>query len=304
MQSGQALDTAAVSFAITNIDDAFLLITFFAESARSKTFTPFKIILGQFIGFTIIVAISLIGFGLSLAVPSEPIGFVGLVPILLGVWNLLNLLFPADEEEPENLRAGGLKAVLKVSLITIANGGDNIGTYIPLFSQAEGAEIAIYVVVFYVLLSVWCLVAFLVARQRHVLALAQKYVGVLLPFLYIGLGVYIVVKSLCYPWSINHINDSVPRRPGTAILAPITAVLITAAISAMTWIKLSQRRKADTNDRGIILEDDRAGQSGRLASSGDSRVADSAHPISASEANHEAVEAQPQNPEPQDARQT
>ncbi|KAI1261736.1 cadmium resistance transporter-domain-containing protein [Xylariaceae sp. FL1019] len=303
MRFGQALGTAAVSFAITNIDDAFLLITFFAESARSKTFTPFNIILGQFIGFTIIVAISLIGFGLSLAVPSEPIGFVGLVPILLGVWNLLNLLFPTSEEEPENLRAQGLKAVLKVSLITIANGGDNIGTYIPLFSQAEGAKIAIYVVVFYVLLSVWCLVAFLIARQRHVLALAQKYLGVVLPFLYVGLGVYIVVKSHCYPWSIDRINDSVPRRPGTAILAPITAVLITAAISVMTWLKLSQRQKSDTGNTGVVLEDNRAGQSRQVASSGESHVRDSAHPISASETGYDAAEAQPQEAQLQDTRQ-
>ncbi|KAF3216389.1 hypothetical protein TWF679_003009 [Orbilia oligospora] len=69
------------------------------------------------------------------------------------------------------------------------NGGDNIGTYVPLFSQAEAAEIAVYVVTYYILLGIWCLIAFLIIKQRHILLIAQKYAGVVVPLLYVGLGV-------------------------------------------------------------------------------------------------------------------
>lgn len=85
------------------------------------------------------------------------------------------------------------------------NGGDNIGTYIPLFSQAKGAEIAVYVVVYYILLGAWCLVAFLVMKQKHIRNVAQRYARVVVLFLYVGLGVYIIVKSSCYAWSIQRI---------------------------------------------------------------------------------------------------
>lgn len=44
------------------------------------------------------------------------------------------------------------RTLLKVSSITVMNGGDNIGTYIPLFSQAKGAEIAVSVI-YYILLD-------------------------------------------------------------------------------------------------------------------------------------------------------
>lgn len=44
------------------------------------------------------------------------------------------------------------------------NGADNIGTYVPLFSRAKGAEIAVYVVTYYILLGLWCLAAFLIMK--------------------------------------------------------------------------------------------------------------------------------------------
>jgi cadmium resistance protein CadD (predicted permease) len=77
---------ACNSFTITNIDDMFVLVTFFSKASTSKTVTPLRISLGQYIGFTVIIIISIVSFGASIALPSEPIGFLGLLPMLMGVW--------------------------------------------------------------------------------------------------------------------------------------------------------------------------------------------------------------------------
>ncbi|KAI1362628.1 hypothetical protein F5Y08DRAFT_329971 [Xylaria arbuscula] len=242
MQFGQAIGTAALTFAVTNIDDAFVLVTFFAESVHSDTLTPVKIVIGQYVGFTVIVTISLIGFGVSLVLPSEPIGFLGLFPILLGFWKLL-AFFETDDDVTVPVRAAGLRAVLKVALITILNGGDNIGTYIPLFSQVRGAEIAVYVVVYYILLGVLCLVGFLIIKQKHLLAIIEKYVGWFIPFLYMGLGVYIIVKSDAYPWSIEHIDDSLHQNSGRVLLATLTVALLLISIGLMVWYNFFIKRR-------------------------------------------------------------
>jgi cadmium resistance protein CadD (predicted permease) len=256
MQFGKSVGTACSSFAITNIDDIFVLVTFFAEASTSETVTPLKITIGQYIGFTVITAISLIGFGVSLVLPSEPIGFLGLLPILLGIWNLFDLLFPKKEEEEQQQQEeeadksniAGVKSILKVAAITVMNGGDNIGTYIPLFSQAKGAEIAVYVVVYYILVGAWCLVAFLFMKQKHILRVAEKYASVVVPFLYVGLGIYIIVKSSCYPWSIEHIDDTISSHPGTTIMAVVTTVLLLACIGAMLWFRLRGKAAQPTPD--------------------------------------------------------
>jgi cadmium resistance protein CadD (predicted permease) len=242
MQFGKSVGTACGSFAITNIDDMFVLATFFIEACTSKTITPFKIVLGQYIGFTVIIIISMIGFGASLLIPSEPVGFLGLLTSLLGVWKFYGLFFPDEEEEAEELNFTAMKSVLKVSIVTVMGAGDDIATYVPLFSQAKRAEIAVYVVIYYILLGVWCLVAFLVMRQKHVLLVVQRYVRVAIPLLYVGLGVYITVKSSCYPWSIQHIDDLDSTHPGKIIMSVVTTFLLLICMGAMLWFKL--RKKA------------------------------------------------------------
>ncbi|KAK3203672.1 hypothetical protein GRF29_106g306334 [Pseudopithomyces chartarum] len=92
MNLSTSISTACTSFLLTNLDDLFVLVTFFAESPTSKSLTPLTITLGQYLGFSIIIAISMLGYGLALVLPSEPIGFLGLLPILLGVWKILELL--------------------------------------------------------------------------------------------------------------------------------------------------------------------------------------------------------------------
>ncbi|KAI0199991.1 hypothetical protein F4808DRAFT_198253 [Astrocystis sublimbata] len=273
MNFGQTVASAIITFAITNVDDAFVLATFFAESATSSSsrndhnaLTPLKITIGQYVGFTVIVAISLIGYGVSVVLPYQPIGFLGLLPIVLGFWKLLGLFLDTKgqdeetEEEVESVRRtkGYLRAIAKVALITVVNGGENLGTYVPLFSQAEGAEIAIYLVVYYILLGVWCLVAFLIIRQKHVLAVVHRYADMVIPFLYMGIGVYIVVVSEAYPWAIDKVDDELRTNSGRAILAGVTSAFLLLAIGAMAWIKWRRRRK-ETGDVLTAEDGDGAG---------------------------------------------
>ncbi|KAK8023173.1 hypothetical protein PG991_007054 [Apiospora marii] len=244
MQFGATLGEACATFAITNIDDLFVLITFFAEATTSRTISPLKIVLGQYIGFTIIVAISMIGFGVALVLPPEPIGFLGLLPILLGIWKFINLFLPDADDDPteEVTTSASVRGVLKVALVTLMNGGDNIGTYIPLFSQVERSAIAVYVVTYYILLGLLCLAAWLVMRQKHILALVQKYVDYAIPLLYTGLGIFIVVKSECYPWTIDQINESTGSSPGEGTMAGVTTFVLLAATCAMAWYTVAKGR--------------------------------------------------------------
>jgi len=255
MQFGNAIGTACLTFIITNIDNAFVLVTFFAESSTSRNLTPLKITLGQYIGFTVVIVVSLIGFAAAAALPSEPIGFLGLLPILLGAWRFFGLLFPekddTEEEVLESQHIASAKSVFKVSLITIMNGGDNIGTYVPLFAQAKGAEIAVYIVVYYILLGVWCVTAFLIMKEKHILRIAEKYASFIIPFLYLGLGIYIVVTSQCYPWSIEKINSQFLGNPGKLIMGLMTAFLLSSIMGIMVWFKMRKLNRKLAGDEEI-----------------------------------------------------
>ncbi|GAB3682022.1 cadmium resistance transporter [Saccharopolyspora tripterygii] len=40
--------------------------------------------------------------------------------------------------------------------MTLANGGDNIGVYVPVFATAGSGGLAVFAVVFLALVAVWC----------------------------------------------------------------------------------------------------------------------------------------------------
>jgi cadmium resistance protein CadD (predicted permease) len=242
MQNGNALLTACSTFTITNIDDLFILVTFFAEAAAGKKLTPLIIVAGQYVGITLVLAISMIGFGITVGLPTEPIGFLGLLPILLGFWSMLGLVLQGEEEEDEMpVGIDGWRAISKVAAVIVVNGGDNIGTYIPLFAQASKGDIAVYLITYYVILAVWYFLAWLVMQQKDILRLVEKYASFVVPLLYMGLGVYILVNSGCYSWLEERI-DAETEVSGLAVMATLTAVLLLLCTGGMVWYKLGQRQ--------------------------------------------------------------
>jgi cadmium resistance protein CadD (predicted permease) len=94
----------AAAFVATNIDDIVVLIVFFS----SLTFTVRNIVIGQFLGIGSLVAISALGSLLALVVSSYIIGLMGLLPIAIGIKELLeirdkNRLREKEEEESEEV---------------------------------------------------------------------------------------------------------------------------------------------------------------------------------------------------------
>jgi len=125
----------------------------------------------------------------------------------------------STDQEPTNTRSERIKAklrlaaltvvspqVLKIALITLGNGGDNIGIYVPLFAQADGLQVVVVVAVFLVLIFVWCLACYLLVSRPFVLKYFQKYGRYLIPFVLIGLGIYIIIESNAFPWLVQVIQ--------------------------------------------------------------------------------------------------
>jgi len=111
------------AFVSTNIDDFFILIIFFAQSK-----SPYRVVIGQYIGFIGILAVSLAGYYIASLVRSPLIGLLGIVPIILGVARILNYKNLSEKKHVHALE------ILSVALVSIANGADNLGIYIPLSS--------------------------------------------------------------------------------------------------------------------------------------------------------------------------
>src|SRR5579872_2055644 len=138
------LGASVMTFALTNIDDACLLTVLFSQRIPAR-----RIIVGQYLGFAVIVVLSLLGAFASLAVPSRWVRLLGVVPIALGFRHLLK----QGGAGPQDASAMGIASI---ALITFSNGADNIGLYVPFFILGRG-QLWLILAVYAVLLAIWCL---------------------------------------------------------------------------------------------------------------------------------------------------
>ncbi|MBD2022219.1 cadmium resistance transporter [Leptolyngbya sp. FACHB-36] len=203
----QTVLTGITAFSATNVDDIVILMLLFSQ--RNASFQTRHIVIGQYLGLTVLFLASLPGFIGGLMVPKAWIGLLGLVPIGLGILQL----FKRDDEQVQwsgqSLKASSKAVrflspqVLSVTGITIANGADNIGIYVPLFASSTGFQLLVILGVFYALIGVWCYAALQLAGQPTIARLLMQYGRVIVPVVFIGLGVFILIESHSYqllPW--------------------------------------------------------------------------------------------------------
>ncbi|KYF73098.1 cadmium resistance transporter [Sorangium cellulosum] len=193
-----ALGVSAVVFISTNVDDILLLSAFFADPA----FTPRQIVAGQFLGMAALVAASVACALLAVRVPEGWIGLLGLAPLALGLRGLWALwrgeAEQAEDEEGSEARPRGAASrfrALAVASVTVANGGDNLGVYIPLFSSAPGL-IPLHAAVFAVMTGVLCALGHHLVHHPVLGSRIRRHGRAALPFVLIGLGLWILSDAL------------------------------------------------------------------------------------------------------------
>lgn len=194
------LVSGVVAFAATTIDDLLILALLFSD----KTLRPRHIVAGQFLGFAVLIGGSLVGAFLALVVPQHWIGLLGLLPIYMGVRHAVrprhDVRAEAPREEPSALRSLLDAQTYKVAAITVADGGDNFGIYIPLFASAGLGRSLMLAGLFLALVGVLCFVGLALARHPVVGRWLDRIGHRLAPVVLVALGVYILISNGTVRW--------------------------------------------------------------------------------------------------------
>lgn len=181
-------------FAVTNVDDLLLLVLFFGQAAGHRG-GAWRVVVGQYLGFGAILALSIAGALAVGLLPGPVVAYLGLLPLGLGLraaWTVWRGRGAADAEPARTVRGPG---VLAVAAVTLANGGDNIGVYVPVFATAGTGGLVVFVVVFLVLVGVWCAAGRLFATRPLVARVLSRWGHVLLPVVLVGIGLLILVEG-------------------------------------------------------------------------------------------------------------
>jgi cadmium resistance protein CadD (predicted permease) len=185
---------AIVLFASTNVDDVFVLVGFFAD----RRFRPRDTVLGQYVGIAALFSVSVVASLLSLMIPRAYIGLLGVIPILIGGKKFFELYQQRDrtEEAPEHHSDANRNGqVATVALVTLANGGDNIGIYTPSFAIRSAHEITVIALVFIVMTTLWCFVAHAIVNHPKLGSPIRRYGHHVTPVVLVGLGVLTLYQA-------------------------------------------------------------------------------------------------------------
>ena len=183
-------------FVVTNFDDIVILSLFFAQSAGERGAAR-RVIAGQYLAFTAILGVAIaVTFGARF-LPEDALPYLGLLPIALGLrdaWKAWKNRKPGDSGEQTESGQGG-PTILKVATTTFANGGDNIGVYVPVFTNVGTSGTIVYCVVFLVLVGVWCAAGRFVATRPVIARPLGRWGHILLPVVLITIGLLILIEG-------------------------------------------------------------------------------------------------------------
>lgn len=184
------------AFIASNIDDTFILMMLFS----SLRFQTRHIVIGQFIGIGVLIIISTLGALIALVLPPFFIALLGLIPIAIGIKRLLeherNQTTDTNKTIQDKKRQN-LIPFLAVSGITIANGGDDVGVFTPLFAKYNTiVEVSTLVAIFMGLTVVWCALTYYFVNHPVIATRIKRIGDITTPFVLIGLGLYILADAL------------------------------------------------------------------------------------------------------------
>jgi cadmium resistance protein CadD (predicted permease) len=187
------LGLAIALFASTNVDDMFVLVGFFSD----PRYRPRDIVTGQYAGITALFALSLLGSLLALVISHAYIGLLGFVAIALGAKRLFDLYRNRETTDSslEHPNTGRHTRVATVAFLTLANGADNLGIYMPAFAIRSPFQIGMFAVVFAVMTGLWCFFAHWIVNHPMIGKPIRRYGRRLAPLVLIGIGVSILYEA-------------------------------------------------------------------------------------------------------------
>ncbi|WP_270271345.1 CadD family cadmium resistance transporter [Enterococcus lactis] len=194
---GQTIISAIGVYISTSIDYLIILIILFAQLSQNKQ--KWHIHAGQYLGTGLLVGASLVAAYVVNFVPEAwMVGLLGLIPIYLGI--RFAIVGEGEEEEEEEIierleQSKANQLFWTVTLLTIASGGDNLGIYIPYFASLDWSQTLVALLVFAIGIIIFCELSRVLSSIPLISETIEKYERIIVPLVFIPLGLYIMYES-------------------------------------------------------------------------------------------------------------
>lgn len=183
--------TAVIIYLATSIDEIPVLFMLYSKSTnkgKGKSITG-----AYFAGTFLLVAVGLLcSYGLVQIPAKWIIGFIGLIPLAMGI----KILIRGDDDEEEAAdRASRRKSLwAQVLVITVALGADDLGVYIPLFTTLTLWQFFQMLIVFIIGTAVLCLISYRLTHIEKLTGFIEKQERYIVGIVFIAVGILVMAE--------------------------------------------------------------------------------------------------------------
>ena len=182
------------SFIATNIDNLLILVVLQGANARRRS----AVLLGFVISTIAVMCVSGIGLALGSLVGAGLIGYLGIVPLLLGCYMLYKAWRGLEHDALEISGADGHGDPgiwFSTFILMFSNSGDSIAVFLPLLAESGRAALLIIVCVYLLSALAWAGLAYMISGQRELALVIEKRAEKIITWMMIGVGIYILMDS-------------------------------------------------------------------------------------------------------------
>ena len=183
----------AGAFIATNLDNLVLLVALYSRYKQHSGLVVFGYITGMIIIGAISVAVGEVGD----FIPVTYLGYLGVIPIMLGVAALISLARGTQGGEKGSFAIDNSSRAIFVTVVLtqLSNSADSIITFSALFADSLDATDYLIAPTFLAMSGIFAWLAYYLQNHRSLGQVLDRYGHYLTPFILILVGFYILANT-------------------------------------------------------------------------------------------------------------
>ncbi|MEH6583872.1 MAG: cadmium resistance transporter [Halioglobus sp.] len=188
------LGLVASAFVATNVDNMLIMVVLLGANVKNRS----AVLLGFLASTIAVMCVSVLGVALGSMITADMIGYLGVVPLLLGCYMLYRAWDQSEPaEEVEQSLAGKAEPGIWLGtfVLMFSNSGDSVAVFLPLLAESGRSALLVIVVAYLLMALLWAGLSYLVAGRRSLATLIEKRAEKIVPWIMIGVGIYILMDT-------------------------------------------------------------------------------------------------------------
>lgn len=182
-----------VGFISTNLDNLSFLVLLQGSSKKSRHFSILGFVAASSLVIVVAFACAILGDNLD----GKYVGFLGLIPVILGVKAIKAAYF--DNDASADTAGMGSRSGLDLTLGTftlmLANSGDTLALMLPLIIDTRAQAYPFMALNYAAMVALWAAVAYWLADHKKVSKFVDRHGKKIVPWAMIGVGLYIFMNT-------------------------------------------------------------------------------------------------------------